>query len=527
MHSSTDIPHLPAHILRFSTTPGVHGVATLSLVPHDDGGVALGGGDIGQTLTTTLKVYPRPRVRSVHPRIGMVWGEVTVTVKGDFFGSSYSRGYMLEAGSSYSNVSVTVGGAACRQVEVVSDSEIRCLLPPGRGCADISVTVLDGSLTRSGSLACGYVYTEMIFGAVQDEGEGVLALGPRNGLVPGASILFDLSLSKSVLALHMLEGGSQVLLGGSFLSAGDVRVNHIARYDGHSVHRLGNGMDGAVHALVRLPGGDILAAGVFTKAFLSNGGAVATGGLARWDGLAWSAIECTMSGSYFAAAVNSSLLYVGGRLKDTCGIPTRGIALWDSFRWRALGSGLTGGAVHAIALHHDFVYAGGSFVEAGGRAVSRVARWDGADWHALGSLNGDVHALAMFGEYLFAGGDFTMAGSRPCNHLARFYSGDWVEVGQSGGVNGPVLVLLPIQACIYFGGAFTEVSQPPASARAHAGVNGTTESVPAPAMARVARWCLQEQMFEPIEGAGGGLGSVRAIGAPPLSGQCSPTASVC
>jgi len=531
VHTHDDIPHLPPHTLRFTTSPGVHGVAEVSLVPYDNGGVALGGSDTGQTLTTQLKVYPRPRVRAVYPRIGTVWGGATVTVRGDFFGSAYSRGYFLEAGGKYSNVSVLLGGRACEHVDVISDSELHCVVPPGRGCANISVTIVDGSLTRSGHLSCGYVYTEMLFGAVQEEGNGVLALGPKDGEAAGASALFDLAVSKSVLALHILEGGSQVVLGGSFLTAGDVRVNHIARYDGHMVHKLGNGMDGAVHALVQLPGGDMLAAGVFTKSYLSSGGAVGTGGLARWDGSRWSSLECTMSGSYFTAAVNGSLLYVGGRLKETCGIPTRGIALWDSYRWRALGSGLAGGAVHAIALHHDFVYAGGSFVEAGGHAVSRVARWDGADWHALGFLNGDVHSLAVFGEYLFAGGDFTMAGSRQCNHLARFYSGEWVEVGASGGVNGPVLTLLPIQSCLYFGGAFSQVAQAPDRAQAHSsgalrGGNRTHSSKPT-TMARLARWCVHEQQFEAIQGVGMLLGSVRALAAPPLNGQCPSTMSVC
>jgi hypothetical protein len=129
------------------------------------------------------------------------------------------------------------------------------------------------------------------------------------------------------------------------------------------------------------------------------------------------------------AHVCRSVLYVAGRIEETCGVATRGIAMWDSHRWRPLGAaGIAGGVVHALALHHDFVYAGGSFVLAGGRPVSRVARWDGAEWHAVGRLNGDVHALAVFGEYVFAGGDFTLAGAAPCSHLARFYSGDWVQV---------------------------------------------------------------------------------------------------
>jgi hypothetical protein len=297
-------------------------------------------------------------------------------------------------------------------------------------------------------------------------------------------------------------------------------VNHVALYDGHLVHKLGNGVDGSVHALVELPGGDMVAAGVFTKAFLSNGGSVRTGGLARWDGVRWSAVQCAVSGSLFSAAVNGSMLYVGGRIIETCGIPTRGIALWDSHRWRALGSGLAGGVVHAIALHHDFVYVGGSFVEAGGQPASRVARWDGADWHSLGALNGDVHSLAVFGEYVFAGGDFTKAGSQPCNYIARFYSGDWVQVGP--GVNGPVLSLQPIHQCLYVGGSFSQVLN------SSAGV-GTYF----PDTSRLVRWCLGDQgmpgehVFEPVHGAGQKLGSIRAIAASPTQGLCSATIAVC
>jgi len=442
-------------------------------------------------------------------------------------------------GGKYGNVSVLVGGLECEQVNVLSDSELHCVMPSGRGCADVSVTILDGSLTRSGQLKCGFVYTEMLFGGVYELGTGVLALGPRDGGLAGASVLFDLQLSKSVLAMHVVHDASQVLLAGSFLSAGGVRVNHLALYDGHQVHKLGNGVDGSVHALVELPDGNVVAAGVFTKSFLANGGSVATGGLARWDGSTWSAIQCAVSGSLFAAAVNGTMLYVGGRISETCGIPTDGIALWDSHRWRALGSGLTGGAVHAIALHHDFVYVGGSFMAAGGQPASRVARWDGADWHSLGLLNGDVHSLAMFGEYLFAGGDFTMAGSLPCNHVARFYSGQWMQVGS--GVNGPVLSLLPIDSCLYIGGAFSSVIAVPVSSEsdgssesASAGSSGGSSRVADSAdMARLVRWCLggpgalNGQVFEPVHGAGMVLGSVRAIASPPFQGLCSATAAVC
>jgi hypothetical protein len=41
-----------------------------------------------------------------------------------------------------------------------------------------------------------------------------------------------------------------------------MRVNHVALYDSENVHKLGNGVDGAVHALVELDDGHVVAAGV-------------------------------------------------------------------------------------------------------------------------------------------------------------------------------------------------------------------------------------------------------------------------
>ena len=508
-HTSTDTPHMPPYVLRFSTAPTVHGEADLTFVPYDDGGTLHGGRDVGESMTARLKVYPRPRVRSVHPRLGTTQGGMTVTVRGVFFGSAYSRGYALrDVHESYANVSVHFAGQPCEHVQVVSDSELLCTAPAGRGCAQVSVTVLDGSLTRQGVLECGYLYSEVVIGGVQLDGQGMLALSPYNSSSDGGSAYLDLNVSKAVLALSVIKGGAQMLLGGSFLVAGGVRVNHVARYDGHGVHKLGNGLDGAVNALVQMGGdvqGDFVAAGVFTKAFQTFGGAVATGGLARWDGSEWWPLGCAVRGAFFSAAVNATLTYVGGRFQNLCGVHAHGIAVWDSVRWRALGMGVAGGAVHAIALHHDFVYIGGSFVEAGSVSASRVARWDGAGWHPMGHLNGDVHALAVFGEYVFAGGDFTRVGSMDCLHVARYFSGDWIQVG--AGVAGPVLSLHSLQSCLYVGGSFGPGPE---------GNGG-----------KVVRWCVGATGLEEVAGADAALASVRALSSSPASGQCHTSAAVC
>jgi hypothetical protein len=91
-------------------------------------------------VLTTLKVYPQPRVKSVFPRIGMLWGGLAVTIHGVFFGSEYSRGRVAPGGK-YANVSVLIGGAVCEQVEVVSDSEVHCVAPAGPRTIYVSVCV--------------------------------------------------------------------------------------------------------------------------------------------------------------------------------------------------------------------------------------------------------------------------------------------------------------------------------------------------------------------------------------------------
>ena len=103
----------------------------------------------------------------------------------------------------------------------ICDSEVQCMLymrrwmmlymcvliilyvSAGRGCADVSVTVLDGSLTRTGVLSCGFVYMNIAFGGVLSDGSGALALGPADASAVGASAVLDLEVL-SLLALLAL-----------------------------------------------------------------------------------------------------------------------------------------------------------------------------------------------------------------------------------------------------------------------------------------------------------------------------------
>jgi hypothetical protein len=78
--------------------------------------------------------------------------------------------------------------------------------------------------------------------------------------------------------------GSDVYVGGSFTSAGDVAANHIARWDGGAWSALGAGTSGTVNAIA-VSGGDVYVGGDFTGA-----GIVTANHIARWDGATWSAL---------------------------------------------------------------------------------------------------------------------------------------------------------------------------------------------------------------------------------------------
>src|SRR5262249_50703984 len=101
---------------------------------------------------------------------------------------------------------------------------------------------------------------------------------------------------------------------------------------------------------------------------------------------------------------------VGGYFTTNGTVAVNGIVQWDGANWSALGSGVSSGAVPAVAaIESDgtSLYIGGMFATAGGLETMNVARWDGATWSALGTgLNGPVRALAFHGGNLYAGGSF-------------------------------------------------------------------------------------------------------------------------
>ena len=113
-----------------------------------------------------------------------------------------------------------------------------------------------------------------------------------------------------------------------------------------------------------------------------------------------------ISGTVLAMAVSGTDLYVGGTFTLAGAVSVSNIAKWDGSSWTALGSG-TNGLVLAVAVDGSDLYVGGNFTTAGGVSASNIAKWDGSssNWSALGSgiSGGDVRALAVSGGNVYVG----------------------------------------------------------------------------------------------------------------------------
>jgi hypothetical protein len=150
--------------LIFETAPDRYGNAVMTVTCRDNGGVLNGGNDSSVSQQVSLRVFPIPRVFSVTPGIGSLFGGETVTVKGQHFGSVISRGYKSDI---YEYLDVLIGGKSCGRTTFISDGELICeSTPAGDGLKDVTVVVTDPfgssfltqSLTREGQLQRGFAY---------------------------------------------------------------------------------------------------------------------------------------------------------------------------------------------------------------------------------------------------------------------------------------------------------------------------------------------------------------------------------
>ncbi|MBX3324070.1 MAG: hypothetical protein KF757_13900 [Phycisphaeraceae bacterium] len=260
--------------------------------------------------------------------------------------------------------------------------------------------------------------------------------------------------------------GEAVYVAWAFTSfgCGETNIAHIARWNGSAWYFLTQGGSpmrnnlgaATIRSLVVHDDGTgpaLYAGGDFTHI-----GELEVNGIARWDGVQWSAVGGAPSlggDSVYAIASyddgSGPALYIAGDFTHIGEIEVNGVARWDGAQWSALagpgGIGVDGRAL-ALAVYDEgdgpALFVGGSFPTAGGVAVGHIARWDGNQWSALEGSGGTglsgvvapvVNALIVFndgsGPSLFIGGNFIFAGDLRVNRVAKWNGQNWLAMSNS------------------------------------------------------------------------------------------------
>lgn len=254
------------------------------------------------------------------------------------------------------------------------------------------------------------------------------------------------------------------VVGGLFAQAGTVTAGHIATFEPVSQQwaPLGVGLGAQAWAVAAVPGGPLYVGGSFVTA-----GGVSCQRVARWNGSVWQPLGSGTNGTVYALALapNGDLI-AGGTFTVAGGVPCNHVARWNGSAWSPLGVG-TDLPVYALAVGGaGEVYAAGAFAQAGGAPAARIARWSGGSWSPLGAgLPGEGYALAVApnGE-LFAGGLF---GAGVAGQLvARWNGSTWLPtpgVGAGQGINRVYSLSLAANGDVLVGGSFARPNGQPAS----------------------------------------------------------------
>ena len=129
------------------------------------------------------------------------------------------------------------------------------------------------------------------------------------------------------------DGSGGIFAGGGFTSIGGTAANRIARWNGTAWSALGTGISGGafptVNALLRMSNGDLIVAGSFTTA-----GGITANHIARWNGTTWSALGGGVTSPGGILRLANGDLVVGGSITGVTGFVGR----WNGSSWSSVGN---------------------------------------------------------------------------------------------------------------------------------------------------------------------------------------------
>jgi hypothetical protein len=313
----------------------------------------------------------------------------------------------------------------------------------------------------------------------------------------------------TMVATDLAGGGSKLVVGGSFTSAGGNTTLNVATWNGGSWSALGTQItNGEVRTLLEFPingqrrliaGGSFLLSsspfalwgaggwqamanepffwtsglGVYDapggpQLFATSGVSFSNGsgyigklnaGATAWEPAGRGLI--TVTGAYATLTdASGTWFYAGAGAQVVGGLSM--VARWNGTEWQNPPGmpGNASGTVEAMCVWDDgagpALYMGGTFTNFGAPTGQRgIVRYkNGVISSVGGGVNGSVGAMCVFddgdGPALYVGGKFTLAGSVSASNIARFRNGAWEALGAGLTGTAPASYLTPVQAMAVF-----------------------------------------------------------------------------
>ncbi|MBX3377584.1 MAG: immunoglobulin domain-containing protein [Phycisphaeraceae bacterium] len=252
----------------------------------------------------------------------------------------------------------------------------------------------------------------------------------------------------------MIVYNGELVVGGSFTTAGGVTANRIARWNGSTWQPLGTGITSgtSVNHLAEF-NGDLIVGGTFTAA-----GGVAVTNMARWNGSSWSSMNNTVSSTNGPFATLNGQLHAAG---------SGGVYRYTGTAWQQVVLAPTNGSIQCLAPFSDELYIGGSFDGFGSVQAFRIARWSSTNGlrHVIsnsgaGTSGTSVRSLVVRGNELIAAGQMSQFGGVPgTENIGRWNGTTWLSTveGVESGLNGLDSVVGSVGGLLALSGHFQKL----------------------------------------------------------------------
>ena len=249
--------------------------------------------------------------------------------------------------------------------------------------------------------------------------------------------VYNGSFVGTVHAIGMDDG--VIYIAGNFDRVGLVPANNIARYDHGEWEALGEGVEGAISAML------VLDQSVYVSCYHRNEEDQLVNGVSRWDGH-WSVVGDDdlgggdFDGGVFCLEYEPGALYAGGSFYNVGEVNTGTVAKWNGSTWSSAGTNAlvyAGWPYAAVVYDLDFMggslWAGGDFTYATPYDTRYIAVMDEDEWLPAGDTGFDdkVTCLAMGTSTAYVGGRFSMVDNQSSLWLAKAYSNN--ELAPLGG----------------------------------------------------------------------------------------------